>query len=109
MYGGTASHIDTTLRTVQMDLTVGVRMRPWSSVSRYLTFRGGAELLRSNEPIPTDQSMTGSRSYVGGVASIGIDQYLSIFMLNIDVRYAMIGGGGPAELSLIFGGSFAGP
>jgi hypothetical protein len=109
MYGGSASHIDTTLRTVQMDLTLGVRVRPWNSVSRYLTFRGGVELLRSNEPIPTDDSMTGSRSYVGGVASIGIDQYVSIFMLNVDVRYAMIGGGGPAELSLMVGGAFAGP
>ncbi|HEY0252175.1 MAG TPA: hypothetical protein VGC41_11650 [Kofleriaceae bacterium] len=109
MYGGSASHIDTTLRTVAMDLTIGVRVRPWASVSRYLTFRGGGSLLRSNEPIPTDESMTGSRSYVGGVAEIGIDQYLSIFMLNLDVRYAMIGGGGPAVLSLMFGGSFAGP
>jgi hypothetical protein len=109
MYGGSASHIDTTLRTVQMDLTLGIRLRPWSSVSRYLTFRGGAELLRSNEPIPTDDSMTGSRSYVGGVACIGIDQYLSIFMFNVDVRYGMIGGGGPAELSLMVGGAFTGP
>lgn len=109
MYGGSASHIDTTLRTVAMDLTVGIRVRPWVSPTRYLTFRAGGSLLRSNEPIPSDNSMTGSRSYVGGVAEIGIDQYVSIFMLNVDVRYAMIGGDGPAVLSLMFGGAFAGP
>ncbi|MEO8840065.1 MAG: hypothetical protein ABI591_03200 [Kofleriaceae bacterium] len=109
MYGGSASHIDTTLRTVEMDLTAGIRVRPWSSVSYYLTFRGGANLLRSNEPIPTDESMTGSRSYVRGVASIGIDHYVSIFMLNVDVRYARLLGGQPTELSLMIGGAFAGP
>ena len=108
MYGGSSAHIDTTLRTVQMDLTVGVRVRPWNSVSRYLTFRGGAELLTSNEPIVTDDSMTGTRRIVGTVASVGIDQYVSIFMLNVDVRYSMIGTN-PAELSLMIGGAFAGP
>ena len=109
MYGGSASHIDTTLRTVEMDLMAGVRTRPWSSVSRYLTFRIGANLLRSNEPIPTDDSMTGSRSYVRGVASIGIDWYVSIFMLNIDLRYARLGSDAPVEGALMVGGAFAGP
>lgn len=109
MYGGSASHIDTTLRTVEMDLTGGVRLRPWSSVSRYLTFRVGVDLLRSNEPIPTDASMTGSRSYVRGVASIGIDQYVSIFMLNFDVRYVRLGSDAPSELAVMIGGAFAGP
>jgi hypothetical protein len=109
MYGGSASHIDTTLRTVEMDLTAGIRVRPWNSVSRYLTFRVGADLLRSNEPIPTDDSMTGSRSYVRGVASIGIDWYVSIFMLNVDVRYVRLGSDAPAEGTLMIGGAFAGP
>ena len=115
MYGGSASHIDTTLRTVEMDLTAGIRFRPWSAVSRYLTFRAGANLLRSNEPIPTDESMTGSRSYFRGVASIGFDQYESIFMFSFDVRYASglplinVGGGEPAIVSVMIGGAFAGP
>jgi hypothetical protein len=109
MYGGSASHIDTTLRTVEMDLTVGLRLRPWSSVSRYLTVRAGVDLLRSNEPIPTDDSMTGSRSYVRGVASIGIDQYVSIFLVNVDVRYVRFGSDAPAEAALMIGGAFAGP
>jgi len=109
MYGGSASHIDTTLRTVQMDLTVGVRARPWQSVKRYLTFRAGGELLRSNEPIPNDMSPTGQRAYYGGVGSIGIDQYVSSLMLSFDLRYGLVGGGGPQELSFMAGIAFAGP
>ncbi|MEP6864472.1 MAG: hypothetical protein ABJE66_27870 [Deltaproteobacteria bacterium] len=109
MYGGSASHIDTTLRTVQMDLTAGVRVRPWQSVKRYLTFRAGAELLRSNEPIPNDASPTGQRSYYGGIASVGLDQYLSSLMLSFDLRYGLVGGGGPQELSFMVGIAIAGP
>ena len=109
MYGGSASHIDSTLRTVQMDLTAGLRVRPWQSVKRYLTFRAGAELLRSNEPIPNDASPTGQRAYYGGVASVGLDQYLSSLMLSFDLRYGLVGGGGPQELSFMVGIAIAGP
>jgi hypothetical protein len=109
MYGGSASHIDSTLRTVQMDLTIGVRVRPWQSVRRYLTFRGGAELLRSNEPIPNAESPTGHRAYYGGVGSIGLDQYVSSLMLSFDLRYGLVGGGGPQELSFMVGIAIAGP
>jgi hypothetical protein len=92
-----------------MDLTVGIRLRPWTAVSRYLTLRAGGELLRTNEPVPTDSSMTGSRDFFGGVASIGLDQYISTAMFNLDVRYGMIGGGGPAVVALMLGAAFAGP
>jgi hypothetical protein len=109
MYGGSASHIDTTLRTVQMDLTIGVRVRPWQSVKRYLTLRAGPELLRSNEPIPNDTSPIGQRSYYGGVASLGLDQYLSSLMFSFDLRYGLVGGGGPQELSFMVGIAIAGP
>jgi len=109
MYGGSASHIDTTLRTVQMDLTAGLRVRPWQSVKRYLTFRAGGELLRSNEPIPNDMSPSGQRVYYGGVASIGLDQYVSSLMLSFDLRYGLVGGGGPQELAFMVGIAIAGP
>jgi hypothetical protein len=109
MYGGSASHIDTTLRTVQMDLTGGVRLRPWQSVKTYLTLRAGAELLRSNEPIPNDMSPTGQRAYYGAVASIGLDRYVSTLMFSFDLRYGLVGGGGPQELSFMAGIAFAGP
>lgn len=109
MYGGSASHIDTTLRTIQMDLTLGVRVRPWQSVRRYLTFRVGPELLRSNEPIPNNASPTGQRAYYGGVGSIGLDQYVSSLMLSFDLRYGLVGGGGPQELAFMVGIAIAGP
>jgi len=109
LYGGSAAHVESALHTVQMDLTIGVRVRPWATPSRYLTFRGGGELLRANEPIATADSMTGQRAFYGAIASVGLDQYLAGFMLNIDVRYGLIGGGGPASLALMLGIGFAGP
>jgi len=109
MYGGSASHIDTTLRTVQMDLTAGIRFRPWQSVHDYLTLRGGIELLRSNEPIITDSTPLGSRAYYGGVASFGWDHYWSALMISVDLRYGLIAGGGPQEIALTVGVAIAGP
>jgi len=111
LYGGSAQHIEPALHTLQMDLTLGVRLRPWTTVTRYLTLRGGAEILRSNEPIVTsnDPMDAGHRAFFGGVASIGIDQYLGNVMFDIDVRYGMIGGTGPADLALITGIAFTGP
>lgn len=109
MYGGTANHIEPALHTIEMDVLLGVRVRPWSTPSRWLTFRGGGEVLRSNEPIPTSRSMTGSRSFYGAIGSVGLDWYLGGLLLNIDVRYGMIGGTGPADLALITGIAFTGP
>ena len=109
LYGGSAQHIEPSLHTVQMDLTIGLRLRPWTSVTRYLTLRGGGELMRANEPIPTDDSPMGHRAFVGAIASVGIDQYVGTVMFDIDVRYSMIGGTGPSELALLLGIAFAGP
>ena len=104
LYGGQAEQIETPLRTVQMDVMVGIRYRPWKAPSRFLALRAGGELLRSNEPIPPQMS----RSFVGGVASIGFDQYFSGFMFNVDVRYGLIGDG-PRSLALLVGIGFTGP
>lgn len=108
-YGGNAQHIDPSLRTTQMDLTLGVRVRPWMTRSRYLTLRGGGELLRANEPIPTNRSMEGRRSFAGATASIGLDQYAIGMMFNLEVRYGMIGGTGPTTLALLVGAALVGP
>ena len=108
-YGGNAQHIDPSLRTTQMDLTLGIRVRPWTTRSRYLTLRGGGELLRANEPIPTSRSIEGSRSFSGATASIGLDQYAIGMMFNLEVRYGMIGGTGPTTLALLVGAAFVGP
>lgn len=108
-YGGNAQHIDPSLRTTQMDLTLGIRVRPWTTRSRYLTLRGGGELLRANEPISTRRSMEGRRSFTGATVSLGIDQYAIGMMFNLDVRYSMIGGTGPTTLALLVGAAFVGP
>lgn len=105
LYSGTAAQIDSQLHTMQMDLTAGLRFRPWKTPSRYLTARVGGELLRANEPIPPmDQ-----RAFVGGIASVGLDQYIGGFMFNVDVRYGLIGNEGPRELALLLGVGLTGP
>lgn len=111
VYGGTAAQIDDSLSTVQMDLMVGLRYRPWTTPRRYLTVRAGAGLLRANEPIPTDTADGTDmmkRSFLGGVASVGLDQYVYNFLLNIDVRYGLIGSG-PSQVSLVIGFGLTGP
>ncbi len=107
MYTGNAAHFDT-LRTVQIDLTLGVRLRPWSSVRRYLTLRGGGQLLLANQRIPSTDNPLGSRQFFGGVLSVGIDQYLGSVMLNVDVRAGMIGSG-PDMVGVMIGIAAAGP
>jgi hypothetical protein len=103
MYGGSAATIDT-IRTVQIDLTLGLRIRPWGSSTRFLTVRGGGELLRVNEPVPpTDQ-----RAFLGGIASVGLDQYLAGWLLSVDVRYGLIGSN-PRELALLIAFGPGGP
>jgi hypothetical protein len=87
-----------------MDFTLGLRFRPWTSVSRYLTMRGGGEFLRTNEPIPP----LNQRSFVGGIASVGIDWYLGGNLLSFDVRYGLIGSG-PDEIALLVGWGRTGP
>jgi hypothetical protein len=105
LYSGTAAQIDSQLHTMQMDLMVGLRFRPWTTPSRYLTARVGGELLRANEPIPPLMN----RAFVGGIASVGLDQYLGGFMFNVDVRYGLIGPEAPRELALIIGVGLTGP
>jgi hypothetical protein len=110
-YGGTAAQVDSKLSTLQMDLTIGLRYRPWVTPRRYLTLRAGAELLRTNEPIPTsnDAGAEMRRAFLGGVASVGLDQYLwSFAMLSVDVRYGTIGGG-PSQIALVVGIGLVGP
>jgi hypothetical protein len=105
LYNGTAAQIDQQLHTMQMDLTVGLRFRPWKTPSRYLTTRVGGEMLRANEPVPPLMQ----RAFVGGIASVGLDQYLGGFMLSVDVRYGLIANEGPRELALLVGFGVTGP
>ncbi len=104
-YRASAARIDDVLRTVTMDLTAGVRLRPWTTPRRYLTFRAGFSLLRSNQEI----APSNDRDFVGPIASAGIDQYAyGSFLVSLDVRYGMISNG-PQTIGLMFSAGFVGP
>jgi len=104
LYGASAAKVDPSLRTVQMDVTGGLRLRPWANPSRYFTLRGGVEGLRTNEPLPP----TNHRSFVGGIAEVGLDQYLGGFLFNVDIRYGLIGSE-PSNIALLVGVAITGP
>lgn len=105
LYGGSAAQVDSQLHTVQLDLTGGVRIRPWKTPTRYLTARAGGEMFRSNEPIPPLMR----RAFVGGIASVGLDQYVGGFMFSVDVRYGLFGNENPTELAFLVGVGLTGP
>jgi hypothetical protein len=103
MYGAESTRIGVELQTLQMDFMAGLRLRPGQNVRRYLALRGGVELLRSNEVIQPDNQ----RAFVGPVAAAAFEQYLfGVILVNVDVRYGLIGGG-PAEIALLLGGSIS--
>lgn len=104
MYGGSAAQVASSLHTVTMDFTAGLRLRPWRTPSRYLTLRAGGELLRSNEPIPPLEH----RSFAGAIGSIGLDQYAAGMLISVDLRYGMFVTG-PGSLALLVGVGFTGP
>jgi hypothetical protein len=110
LWGGSAAQIGDRLDTVHMDLSLGMRFRPWSTPRRYLTARAGAALLRVNEPIPTssDPGADMRRAFVGGMASVGFDQYIYTALLSVDVRYGLIGDG-PSQLALLVSVGITGP
>jgi len=107
-----AARIDT-LRTVLIDLTIGIRVRPWSEPGRYLTLRGGAELFRSNQEIEPSND----RVFAGPVMSVGFDQSSKWWLcslnstgclFSLDVRYGLISNG-PEQVSLVLSVGLAGP
>jgi len=104
LYGGSAAQVEPSLRTVQMDLTGGFRVRPWASPGRYVTLRGGVEALRTNEPLPPKEH----RVFAGGIAEVGLDQYIGGFLLDVDVRYGLFGSE-PSNIALLVGIAITGP
>lgn len=104
MYDAGAASVGDTLRTLHMDLMLGLRVRPGANPSRYLTLRAGGQLLRSNQVIPPSMS----RAFEGAVASVGVDQYAYGFLFNVDLRVNQIGSG-PTIIALMFGAGKAGP
>jgi hypothetical protein len=104
MYDAGAASVGDTLKTLHMDLMLGVRVRPGVNPSRYVTLRGGGQLLRANQVVPPAME----RAFAGGVASVGVDQYAYGFLFNIDVRVNQIGSG-PTIIALMFGAGKTGP
>jgi hypothetical protein len=104
MYDASAARVGDTLKTLHMDLMLGVRVRPGRNPSRYLTLRAGGQLLRANQVVPPSPD----RAFVGGVASVGIDQYAYGFLFNFDVRVGQIGTG-PTIIALVLGAGKTGP
>ncbi len=103
MYGAAASRVSDQLLTLQMDLTAGLRIRPGINPSRYVTLRGGGALFRADQVIPPKMY----RAFAGAIATVGIEQYIAGWLLNIDVRYGLIGTG-PTEVGLVIGFSKTG-
>lgn len=104
MYSADAARINDQLLTLQFDLMLGVRIRAGDNPSRYVTLRAGGALFRANQVIPPEMF----RAFAGGVASVGLDQYISGWLFNVDVRYGLIGTG-PSELGLVIGFAKTGP
>ena len=98
------------LSTVQMDATIGLRLRPWSALDRFLTVRIGGQILRTNQPVPSRTSPGEERELYGAITSIGLDQYIaSAAMLSIDVRYGTLFGDSPDQIALLAGIAVVGP
>lgn len=104
-YGASAAQV-ADLATMQMDIAIGVRVRPWSSPKRYLTAGGGPALFRANQTIPPKLQ----RAFLGAIANVGIQQYLfgTRLLVDLDVRYGLIGDG-PRQITLVAGISITGP
>jgi hypothetical protein len=105
MYDAGAASVGDTLKTLHMDLMLGLRLRPGQNPSRYLTLRAGGQLLRANQTIPPSNE----RAFPGAVASFGLDQYAYGFLFNVDVRVDQIIGTGPTIIALVFGAGKTGP
>jgi hypothetical protein len=96
LFNADAAKVSGRLRTVQMDLGTGVRIRPTKTAGSYLTLRAGVSLLRANEALPPAQT----RDYVGPFLSAGAEQYVfGALLVSLDLRYGMLTSG-PTSLAL---------
>jgi hypothetical protein len=104
--GASAATAASDLKTTQMDLTLGARIRPGESARRYVTLRGGGAFFRANQAIPPKMQ----RAFVGPTASIGLQQYFlgTRLLVDVDIRYGLIEVG-PTGIAMTIGLSIAGP
>ena len=97
-----ASRADSTLWLLEMDLGLRFREPLGENAPRFLIATGGLTLMRSNIPIPPDES----RLYYGPYVGFGLEQLLfSSQMFAFEARYGLVAGG-PAGLTLLLTYSF---
>lgn len=101
---GTAASVRNSIETLEMDLLVGLRLRPGTNPSRYIALRAGGQLLRADQVIPPKDQ----RAFVGLVANIGLEQYAYASVFSADIRVSQIGYG-PTTLSFVVGWGKTGP
>ena len=104
-YGASAGQV-ADLQTMQMDLSLGLRVRPSANPRRYITAGGGLALFRANQTIPPNME----RAFIGPVASVGAQQYFlgTRLLFDFDVRYGLIGDG-PTQIAFTAAISITGP
>jgi hypothetical protein len=104
-YEASAAQV-TSLETLQMDVTAGIRVRPGASPRRYLTARIGPALFRANQTIPPKMQ----RAFIGAAGSVGVQQYLlgTFLLVDLDLRYGLIGDG-PSQIAFTAALSITGP
>ena len=118
MYDASSVRVGDQLLTFQMDLMGGLRIRPGTDASRYVTLRLGPQLMRTNQVIPTMDDQT-QRAFLGAVASIGLDQYGGLpwlggrFLYSLELRLCQIDiptvRTSPTTLAIMFGLGKTGP
>jgi hypothetical protein len=121
MYSADAARVGDELLTFQMDIMAGLRIRPGTNATRYVTVRIGPQLMRTNQVIPSEDDDM-QRAFLGAAASIGIDQYAGIpwlggrFLYSLEARISQISTGalgervrGPTTLSIMLGLGKTGP
>ena len=118
MYNASSARVGDELLTFQMDLMAGLRIRPGTSATRYLTLRVGPQLMRTNQVIPQMDDGP-QRAFIGAAASVGVDWYAGIpwlggrFLYSFEARLNQIDIPGlrtsPTTLALMFGLGKTGP
>ena len=113
MYSADAARVGDELLTFQMDMMFGLRIRPGTNATRYLTLRVGPQLMRTNQVIPSMNDDM-QRAFLGAAASVGLDWYAGIpwlggrFLYSLDARLSQIGTG-PTTLAIMLGLGKTGP
>lgn len=102
LWDGSAQQVNPPLLTVQMDVTAGLRFRPWQTPASYLTARAGVGLLRANDPVD------GARAFVGPVGAVGFDHYIGNVVFGADLRAGLLANG-PEQLQVVVRIGLAGP